>query len=77
MEEKGLLFFKYTDIDIILKKLKWDEKPIEEKKCIVCGTPVTKENIGAFVPGSYKPVCNKFSCLMAILLKERKEMLAR
>jgi hypothetical protein len=64
-------FLKYTDIDVIFKKLNWNERPAEERKCVVCNVQVTKENIGAFT-SSYKPVCNKFSCLIATLFKDLK-----
>lgn len=72
---KGLNFFKYTDICHVLKKIKWDELPVEQKKCVVCGISLTKENIGAFVPGSVRATCNNFACVMGVLLKEKKELL--
>lgn len=77
MEEKGLIFFKYTDLDPALRKLGWEKLSIEEKKCIVCGITLTKENIGAFVPSSTKATCNHFGCIMAALIREKKPILAR
>jgi hypothetical protein len=73
--EKGLTFFKHTDLDFALKKLKWNEIPFEKRKCIVCKISLTKENIGAFVPSSTNAVCRDFTCIMAALLKEKKSML--
>jgi len=73
--EKGLQFFKYTDLDYILKKYHWYDLPADCRKCIVCKKKLTKENFGGLIPGSVNGVCNDFSCIMAILLKEKKEIL--
>ena len=77
MKERGLTFFKYTDIAPALRKLEWEKLPIEKKRCIVCGIMLTKENIGAFVPGSVRATCNHFGCIMAALIREKKPILAR
>ncbi len=72
--EKGLQFFKYTDIDYILKKYHWYDLPADRQKCIVCKKRVAKENLGGLLPGG-NGVCNDFSCVMSVLLKEKKQML--
>lgn len=66
MAKKGLEFFKFSDREIIFKKYLSEDK----RKCIVCGETLTKDNLGGLLPDS--AVCNKFSCIMAVLLKERK-----
>jgi len=68
---KGLTFFKYTDLDLILSKLKLDRIPPEKRKCVVCKVPLTKDNIGALISDS-AAVCKDFACIMAVLLKEKR-----
>jgi len=76
MQEKGLIFFDYDDIELILRKLGWDENRLNKERCIVCGCKLTKENVGAFTRHSpVKGVCRKFECLVSVLLREKKEVL--
>jgi hypothetical protein len=75
--ERGLKFLKRVDLDCALEKMKWTELPPEDRRCVVCKSPLTPENIGALLPGSTKAVCNDFICVMVALLKEKKELLCR
>jgi len=76
-KKKGLEFFKFSDREIIFKKYHLNDLPEEERRCIVCGEILTKDNLGGLLPGSVRGVCNKFSCIMAVLLKEKKEMVIK
>jgi len=75
-KKEGLVFFDMSHMNLVLKKIGWDEKTLREKKCIVCGCQLTKNNIGALTRESpIQGVCRKFSCVMSVLLAHKKESL--
>jgi len=77
-KEKGLVFFDYTHLDLILKRIGWDEEHLKGEKCLVCGCQLTKENIGGFTRSfPVKAVCRKFECMVSVLLEKKEMMLQR
>jgi len=43
-------------------------------KCSMCEKTLTKDNIGAFFPGSVEAICDEFSCFVAEMAKVRTKI---
>ena len=81
---KELLLLREDDLKEALETIGFtlsDEEMVCDSKgrqavCPVCKTPLRKDNIGSFFPGSIEIICNSFPCFIGEMAKVRTKIRA-